>query len=57
MPIFCASCANQLGHGVARENYNLITMLPTFVCDECALLIEAEKKRRQGAGDTPHPGK
>jgi hypothetical protein len=45
MPIFCTCCQNQLGHGVARDYYDLFTMRPyELSCDECVPLIEAEKK-------------
>lgn len=46
VPIFCSCCANQMGHGAARGNYNLLTMLPTSICNDCVPLIEAEKKGR-----------
>lgn len=46
MPIFCTCCQNQIGQGIARDHYDLITMRPyELICDECGPLIEAEKRR------------
>ncbi|MBN3967545.1 hypothetical protein IMW75_19995 [Pseudomonas gregormendelii] len=51
MPIFCTCCQNQMGHGSARDYYDLFTLRPyELICEECEKLIEAEKM----ACDTPH---
>jgi len=46
MPIFCTCCQNQIGHGIARDHYDLITMRPyELICAECEPLIDAEKRK------------
>ncbi|MCO6058499.1 hypothetical protein NG726_17720 [Pseudomonas sp. MOB-449] len=45
MPVFCTCCQNQLGHGAARDFYELITMRPyELICDECVPLMEEHKR-------------